>query len=352
VAAYDVVVVGAGAMGSATARAAAGRGARVALVEQFRPGHDRGSSHGPSRIFRLAYRDADYVPFAQQALRAWRELEAEADTPLLTTTGGIDHGSDAALADVETGLRAAGVPFSRLSSSQARERWPGMRFEGDAVWQPDAGVVNADAAVAAMQQRALHLGAHAFFDEPVVDLRLSGSGVEVLTSERTLVATVAVLAAGAWLPRIVASLPAAAELPPLTVTQEQPAYFPAAPDGWPAFVHHAETPDEGAAHYGLLTPGVGLKVGEHGSGVRVDPDRRPPADDERVRRLSAYVEKWLPGADPAPARVDTCLYTTTPDERFILRRFGAVIVCSACSGHGFKFAPAVGERVARLALHP
>lgn len=342
---YDVVVVGAGAMGSATARSAAARGARVALVEQFGPGHDRGSSHGPSRIFRLAYRETDYVPFAQEALRAWRALETEADAPLLTTTGGIDHGIPAALDEVEAALRAAGGAFTRMSGGEATERWPGMRFEGDVVFQPDAGVVNADAAVAALLNRALHHGTHAFFDEPVIAIRVGADGVEVVTGRQTLVTRVVVVAAGAWLRPLVDPLALATELPSLTVTQEQPAYFRADAAGWPVFVHHGDAP-----HYGLFTPGIGVKVGEHGTGVVVDPDQRPPADDVRLRRLSAYVGEWLPGAEPDPVRVDTCLYTTTPDERFVLRRFGPVVVCSACSGHGFKFVPAVGERVAGLAL--
>lgn len=337
-------------MGSATAKAAAARGARVALLEQFSPGHDRGSSHGPSRIFRLAYREGEYVPFAQQALRLWRALEVDADTPLLTTTGGVDHGSATAVDEIAAGLHAVDAAFTRLSGDEAHERWPGMRFAGDVLWQPDAGVVNADAAVAALQRRALHLGVHAFFDEPVVDIVVADDRLEVVTANQTLTARVAVVAAGAWLPSVIASLPLARELPRMTVTQEQPAYFAADAANWPVFVHHAMSPDEAAPHYGLFTPGVGLKVGEHGAGIVVDPDDRRAADGARLRRVSAYVEQWLPGAQPEPVRVDTCLYTTTPDERFVLRRFGPVVVCSACSGHGFKFVPAVGERVASLAL--
>ena len=93
-----------------------------------------------------------------------------------------------------------------------------------------------------------------------------------------------------------------------------------------------------------------MKVGEHGSGLVVDPDDRPDVDAAVTRRLSSYVEQWLPGADASPTRVDSCLYTSTPDEEFVLRRFGRVVVCSACSGHGFKFTPLIGEQVAGLAL--
>ena len=343
---YDVVVVGGGAMGAATARALAATGERVARVEQFVAGHDRGSSHGPSRIFRLAYRESAYVPLAQRALGLWRELSDECGVELLTTTGGIDHGPAAVLDEIETGLAAHGASAQRLTAGAAHERWPGMRFDGDVLLQPDAGRIDADASVHSLHRRAADLGAEVLTATRVTGLQIRDSEAEVVTTGSTLVADVVVLAAGAWLSKMVAPLGLANQLPAMTVTQEQPAYFDT-PDaaGWPVFVHHTDMP-----HYGLFTPGLGVKVGEHGTGVVVDPDARPPADDARVRRLSAYVEQWLPGAAATASRVDTCLYTTTPDESFVLRRFGRVVVCSACSGHGFKFVPAIGERVAALAL--
>jgi sarcosine oxidase len=344
---YDVVVIGGGAMGAATARALAGRGTRVAMVEQFAAGHDRGSSHGRSRIFRLAYRDASFVPFAQRALELWRELEQESDTALLETTGGIDHGPAHVLTEVAAGLADHGVHSQLLAAHQAVERWPGMWFDGPVLLQPDAGRIDADATVLALHRRASELGADVLTDERVTQIVERDGSVEVVTTSRTLVAGVAVVAAGAWLPGLAAMLRLAADLPAMIVTQEQPAYFDApAGQRWPVFVHH----DDAAPHYGLFTPGVGVKVGEHGTGAVVDPDRREPVDDERLRRLTAYVERWLPGAVPEPVRVDSCLYTTTPDEQFVLRRVGRIVACSACSGHGFKFVPAVGERAAALAL--
>jgi sarcosine oxidase len=343
---YDVVVVGGGAMGSASAHALAAQGRRVAMVEQFAAGHDRGSSHGASRIFRLAYQDASYVPLAKRALTLWRELSDECGTTLLTTTGGIDHGPVEALGEIATNLAANDVSSQLLSSAEAAQRWPGMHFEGPVLWQPDAGRVDADATVLALHRRAAELGADVIIGERVNDIIVNDDRVEVVTDDRTLVGDVVVVAAGAWLPKLAPALGLADELPPMVVTQEQPAYFdaPRAED-WPVFVHYGEP-----SHYGLLTPGVGVKVGEHGTGVVVDPDNRPLADDDRVRRLSSYVERWFPAVDPAPTRVDTCLYTTTPDEAFVLRRFGRVVICSACSGHGFKFVPAIGERVAELVV--
>ena len=344
-AAYDVVVVGGGAMGAATAHALAMRGQRVAMVEQFSAGHDRGSSHGASRIFRLAYQDARYVPLAQRALTLWRELSEECGEPLLTMTGGVDHGPAEVLDEIAAGLAANGATSRLLSADEAMQRWAGMHFEGPVLLQPDAGRVDADATVLALHRRAAELGADVLTGEQVHDLRVTDDTVEVITASRTIVAGVVVVAAGAWLPRLATRLGLAEELPTLVVTQEQPAYFDApGAELWPVFVHYADR-----SHYGLFTPGVGVKVGEHGTGVVVDPDARPPADPDRLRRLSSYVERWLPGASPAPHRVDTCLYTTTPDERFVLRRFGRLVVCSACSGHGFKFVPAIGEQVALLA---
>src|SRR3954462_2626420 len=123
---YDVVVVGGGAMGAASARALAMRGRRVANVEQFEEEHGRGSSHGPSRIFRLAYQDASYVPLAQRALTLWRELSEECGTPLLDTTGGIDHGPPEVLDEIADGLAVQGATSQRLTAPDAMQRWPGM----------------------------------------------------------------------------------------------------------------------------------------------------------------------------------------------------------------------------------
>ena len=343
---YDVVIVGGGAMGAASARALAMRGRRVAMVEQFSAGHNLGSSHGASRIFRLAYQDATYIPLAQRAHSLWRELSDECGTALLETTGGIDLGPPDILDEIAAGLTGHGASSQRLTAADALERWPGMHFEGPVLLQPEAGRLDADATVLALHRRAAELGGDIVTGERVHDVTVRGGGVEVVTTDRTLVGDVAVVAAGAWLPKLAPALGLAGKLPDLVVTQEQPAYFDA-PGGesWPVFVHHDER-----FHYGLFTPGVGMKVGEHGSGPVVDPDARPPADEVRLRRVASYVEQWLPGADPSPTRVDTCLYTTTPDESFVLRRFGNVVVCSACSGHGFKFVPVIGERVAALAL--
>jgi sarcosine oxidase len=344
----DLLVVGGGAMGSATAWWAARAGREVVLLERHLGHHAHGSSHGRSRIFRLAYADPYYVGVARDAYALWRTLEAESGTALLTVTGGVDHGLPGEVAAVAAELAAAGVPYALLPAAEAAERWPGMRFAGDVVHQPDAGRLDADLVVTTLHAEAARHGADLRFGVAAVAARLAPYGVLVETAAGEVVeARSVVLAAGAWLPGLLGSVPAPAGLPPLRVTQEQPVYFAARDPAavWPSFVHRGA----GVPYYGLGAPGDGVKAGEHGSGRVVDPDARLPVDPEAVARVEAYAAAWLPGVEPRALRVDSCLYTTTPDESFVLRREGPVTVCSPCSGHGFKFVPAIGRLTAGLA---
>lgn len=339
----DLLVVGGGAMGSATAWWAARAGRDVTLLERHPGHHVHGSSHGRSRIFRLAYADASYVGMAREAFELWRLLELESGATLLHVTGGLDHG--VAADDVERNLAAAGLPFARLSPAEASERWPAMRFDGDAVHQPDAGRLDADEVVTTLHAEAARHGADVRFGVTAVSAAETPYGIAVsLLDGETVEARVAVVAAGAWLPGLLGSLPVPDDLPPFRVTQEQPVYL-ASDAEWPSFIHHRAT---GVPYYGLAAPGDGVKVGEHGSGRPVDPDARLGVNEAAVRRVEAYAAEWLPGATPVAARVDSCLYTTTPDESFVLRRHGALVVCSPCSGHGFKFTPVIGRTVAKL----
>ena len=332
---FDVVVVGAGAMGSATAWQLARRGRSVALVEQFSQGHDRGSSHGATRIFRVAYRDPTYVRLAVEALRCWRELESDTGETLLEQTGQLDHGAPAAIDEIARHLTEAGFTAERMGPEQAGERWPGMRFDRAVVHSPDGGRVFADRTVAALQRRSAELGAQVSFDEPVRRITPRDDGVEVRTSERTLRAGVVVAAAGSWVREVV---PDTIALTEFTVSQETPAHFRSRDPSqrWPSFLHHL---DDDAAElafgaYGLETPGEGVKVGvDHASDVGV---------------VTEYVRNWHPGLVPEPVSSTTCLFTSTPDEHFVLERHGRIVVCSPCSGHGFKFTPVIGELAADL----
>ena len=345
----DVVIVGAGLAGSASARALAGRGRSVVLVEAFEPGHRRGSSHGSARIFRRAYPDPLYVRLTGEAQALWRQLADEAGEELVTTTGAVDYGPAREQEKMHEILTGFGVPAELMAAGAAAERWPGMSFGPDPVmFHPDGGVIDPERAMAAMRGIAVARGAQVCYGSPVLRVEADGDGAAVHTADRSWRAPAVIVAAGAWLePLLGAQVP----LPPLAVTQVQAFHFaPRVPGPWPVFIYHDEV-----ARYGLPAgrdgevPGA-VKIGEHGRGAVTTGDGRDgivsPAARDRVRE---FVRQRLGGLDPAPVGEMTCLYTSTVSEDFILDRRGPFVVCSPCSGHGAKFAPLVGEIAADLA---
>jgi sarcosine oxidase len=317
-----VAVVGAGVMGSAAAWALAGRGADVTLYEQFDEGHIRGSSHGRTRIFRLAYPEEHWVALAEEALGGWRELERAAGHDLLELHGLVELCSSVEVSSRDV-LAERGIAHELLAASDLRARGVELPPSWVALWQPDAGVVLAEAAIAAFRG-----------DTPVERRR-----VETLDD---LDADVVVVTAGAWIAKLVPDVA-------VRVTRETIAYF--AHDG--AAVPSVVELDEDTrrhAMYALHDPEYGLKAGAHHAGRLADPDVFEPADPAIVARIAEWVGERFRGVDPTPVAVESCIYTSTADESFVLERRGRVVVGSACSGHGFKFAPAVGRRLAQLAL--
>jgi sarcosine oxidase len=337
-------------MGAAAAWRLAGRGAAVTLLEQFGPGHERGASHGSSRIFRLAYAEPHYVTLAQHAHDLWRDLEDETGADVLTITGAVDHGDPVQVEALRSALEAGGAEAAVLDPAAAHDRWPGLRFDGDVLWHARAGRLHADRAVAALKQAAAAHGAEVRHDTLVRDIEIATTPAVVTAEGARYEADAVVVAAGGWSTRLLGDL---AELPNLQVTVEQPAHFrpidTATP--WPSFIHHpgAGLPGE-AAIYGLGSDD-GVKVGFHKVGPEIDPDQADrPIDGVRLAALRDYVATWLPGVDPASAAPLTCTYTLTPDEHFVVDRDGPVTVLAGFSGHGFKFAPAVGELATDLTL--
>ena len=346
----DVVIIGAGLAGSATAWALARRGRSVVVLEAFQPGHRRGSSHGSARIFRRAYPDPLYVRLTGEAQPLWRQLADEAGEELVLTTGGIDFGPSSEQEKMHEILRAFGVPVELLPPAAAAERWPGVAFGNNPVmFQPDAGVIDAERAMVAMRSLAEVQGAQIHYGSPVLSVSASEAGAVVRTADRSWYAPAVVVAAGAWLePLLGAQVP----LPPLVVTQQQAFHFAqrASAGPQPVFIYRGEV-----AIYGLLAgrdgevPGA-IKIGQHDQGPVTTGDDRDglvsPAGREEVR---AFVRTTLEDLDPDPVGELTCLYTSTATEDFILDRQGPFVVCSACSGHGAKFAPLTGEMAADLA---
>ena len=318
------------------------------MLEQYAAGHDRGSSHGSARIVRRAYGDELYTRLTGRAFELWREIESSSESTLLRMLGGLDFGVRRNVPAVATHLAAAGVPHEVLPTAEAAARWPGMRFEGDVVFHPQAGTLDAARAVETLLALAAAAGA---------DVRHSTAATAVSPDGRVTVADgsevsadAVVVAAGGWLGPLVGG---AVALPQLTITQQQVFHFPrldTSAVAWPSVIHESAT----SAVYHLAGgrdggPGDDRKIGEHDGGITCTADTRTGIVNPESRgRVSAYVARWLPGLSPVPSSETTCLYTDTPSEDFILDKVGSVVVCSPCSGHGAKFAPLVGELVADL----
>ena len=323
-----VTVVGAGVMGCAAAWALTERGADVTVVERFELEHTHGSSHGRTRIVRSAYPEPEWVRLAEEAMRGWRELEAQSGHELLGLYGLVEIASSPELTSAAA-LDACGAGYRLLDADEARQLGVALPEGWAALQQPEAGVVRADLARRAFLDVAASRGARVE----------TGRRVE---SAEDVDADVVVVTAGPWVTTLVPGVP-------VTVTRETIAYFHREGAPSPSVVELNEE-TRGHAMYALHDPVHGLKAGAHHAGRETDPDEDGEPDAAIVERISAWVRERLPDADPEPAGAETCIYTSTADESFVLERRGRVVVGSACSGHGFKFAPAVGRRLAALAL--
>jgi sarcosine oxidase len=355
---YDVLVAGIGGMGSATVCHLARRGAKVLGLEQFDIPHDRGSSHGATRIIRLAYAEhPDYVPLLRRAYELWRELETDAGEQLLFITGGIDAGV-ADSATVKGSLRSCELhhlPHEVLDAASLMERFPGCRLPPGmvAVCQPDAGFLLPERCIVAHTAAARMLGAEIRTGERVIEWRADNNGVSVQTDRATYRAKKMVVAAGAWMRTVLPDLAhlAAPERQVLIWTQPpRPERFELG--AFPVF--NMEVPE--GRFYGFPAYGVpGFKIGKYHH-------RREPADPDRMDRgchpedeavLRAGIRRYFPDADGPTLAMKTCLFTNSPDEHFILDfhpDHPQVAIASACSGHGFKFSSVVGEIMADLVL--
>jgi sarcosine oxidase len=357
---FDVVVCGLGAMGSAALHQLARRGRRVLGVERYTPGHDRGSSHGSTRIIRLGYFEhPSYVPLLQRAYTLWRELEAASGRRLLHVTGIAEIGPPAGTL-VRGTLASARLHQLRhevLSAPELMRRLPAFRVPQDyvAVIQPDGGFLEAEPSIATHLALASAAGAEIRSGETVRAIEPCAGSVRLITDRGTVEAGAAIVAVGAWTKSLLPELRA-----PLRVTREVMGWFATADDlrsagQLPVFIIESRH----GMHYGIPPlrgerRATAIKVAKHHHrDEAVDPDaydRIVSADDEALIR--AAIADHVPAANGALITAQTCLYTMTPDRDFLIDHLpGAshVIVASPCSGHGFKFAPVIGEALADLA---
>jgi len=356
---YDVIVVGIGGMGSATAWQLARRGQRVLGLERFDIPHAHGSSHGISRIIRLPYYEAPaYVPLLHRAYALWRDAEAATGEELLVTTGSIDASAedDKLFQGALASARLHGLAHEVLTGAEVNERFPGYRLPSShrAVFQPQGGLIASERAIIAHVRAAQACGAVIQARERVLRWEASptGEGVTVTTDKATYAAARLVLTAGAWMGELARPLAgvAVAERQVLAWLQPlRPDWF--GPDRFPVFNLQVE---EGR-YYGFPVYEVpGFKFGRyHHQEETGAPDtllREPDAADEAL--LRQFGERYFPDGSGTTMALRACMFTNTPDEHFILDHlpeYPQVTVASPCSGHGYKFCSVIGEILADLA---
>jgi sarcosine oxidase len=339
-----VVVVGLGVIGLSTAFALARRGTGVIGVDRFGSGDPRTSSAGVSRSIRVAYAIPEYARLAIEALDRWAQLEASSSR-ILHLTGQVDLAAPATLADLAGGLRAGGARYEELSAEDIRRRIPGIAVGDDAIglFHPRAGTVLADAAMAALAAAAVAAGAELRAPERVLAVEPAASGVRVTTERGAIDADRAVIAAGPWTAELVEPLGLRLPLAPAVA---QVTYFDV-PElvGMPAIAEWGEDGDGGV--YGHPVPGVGYKLGFDAAGDDPwDPGDAPAPDPDEQERLEEWARDRLPGFTGRALRSDRHPWTMTPDTDFAIGSLGPITVAAGCSGHAFKFGPALGELVA------
>ena len=366
----DIILVGLGAVGSAALYQLARRGRRVLGIDQFAPPHAMGSTHGETRITRLAIGEgAHFTPLAIRSHQIWRELEAATGRELLTENGGLVisgaggggafHGASFFATTVAAAERH-GIAHERLDAAQIRRRHPPFAVRDDEVgyFEPSAGFVRPEACVAAQLDEAERLGATLRLGETVLSFEDDGGGVVVETTAGRYTAAALVLAVGPWAPRLYGGRIAA----PLKVFRQVLYWFDVGdahdhfnPDRFPVFIW--ELPHARGAIYGFPAiggPGGGFKIATEQYLAETSPERvsRDVTTAETAEMFARFVAPFFPDALPRCVRSAVCLYTMTPDFGFVVDRLpGAdrVIVASPCSGHGFKHSAALGEAIADLA---
>ena len=355
---YDAIVVGLGGMGSAALFELAKRGKRVLGIEQFDIAHDMGSSHGVTRIIRLAYHEhPSYVPLMRRAYELWRELEATANEQILHITGSIDAGPPDG-SNFKGSLLSCeehDLPHDVLTGAELTDRFPGYRLppETMAVFQGEGGFLLPERCIALFIERAQELGAAVHTGERTLEWESTPGGVCVTTDNGIFEAESLVITAGAWTSKLIPVLGAAA-IPERQVLAWfetlRPELF--TPDNFPVF---NLVVDEGQ-FYGFPEFGVpGFKLGKyHHLEENVDPDtidRQPNPQDEAV--LRDFTQKYFPSAAGATSSMKVCMFTNSPDEHFIIDRLPDapnVAIAAGFSGHGYKFSSVVGEILTDLTL--
>lgn len=369
----DIVVVGLGAVGSATLYQSAKLGAKVIGIDRFEPPHDQGSSHGESRITRQAIGEgSEFVPLVLRSNKIWEELEASTGRSLMTRCGGLvlaapgvrgsHHGSSSFLLDTINAAKDFGIPHQQLNHDDLRRLYPQFRLTADEVgyFEPGAGFLRPEACVETQIAEAKKLGAKMFTSETVLGVRTAGGSVEVKTNKTTYSAAKVILTAGPWIAKLLP--PAYADhfriyRQTLCWFSLQQSFERYAPEHFPVFIWITGNRVQDMLYGFPAIDGLegGLKVAIELYENTVDPDAVPrEVSQESVAAMYAeYIAPRFPDLSNQCLRTATCLYTVTPDAKFVIDYADAdktILFASACSGHGFKHSAAVGEALAHRAL--
>lgn len=352
---YDCIVIGLGGMGSSVLYHLARRGLNVCGLEQYEPGHLRGSSHGQSRVFRKAYFEhPDYVPLLQAAQKLWRELEHESGQTLYHQIGVVLSGPPDGDA-VRGTLSAAEIhslPVETMSAANARRRWPMLTFPGnhDVVLDADAGILAVEECVSQHVKLAQRHGAHVQYHEQVTAWEPRPAGVRLTTRKTEYSAATVVVAGGAWSAGMLSNV-----LPAMSVVQKIQAWHPVTPDfrrhllDMPAFFFETAN----GAFYGMPSGSEEIKLARHSGGEHLHDPANPSDTATENEKLAVidFARTHITGITDKPIRTSDCLYTLSPDGHFLIDRHpehDQLLFAAGFSGHGFKFASALGQILADL----
>ncbi|WP_026314484.1 N-methyl-L-tryptophan oxidase [Heyndrickxia acidiproducens] len=357
---FDVIVVGAGSIGMASGYFLAKQGIKTLLIDAFDPPHASGSHHGDTRIIRQAYGEGrDYVPLVLRAQTLWNELEQVSGDKIFAQTGVLSfspEGHSSFLDEAIASAKAYSLPIEMMNGTEVKKRWPGISVPDHyrAIFEPDSGVLFPENCIRAYRKLAEENGAILLTNVPVTNIQVGKGSVSVETAKGVFTADRIIVSGGAWNGKILSKL--GLNLP-LLPTRQTIGWFEADEDLYrdtvfPAFT--AEVPE--GMYYGFPSfRGSGVKIGRHDYGQPADPDTLNrefgyyPEDEGYLRN---FLESHMPQAAGNLKKGSVCMYTKTPDEHFIIDRhpsYPHVIIAAGFSGHGFKFASAIGERLSRLA---
>ena len=354
---YDVIVIGTGGIGSSALYELSRRGVRALGIDQFPPGHDRGSSHGESRVIRRSYFEhVDYVPLLNLSYRLWDEFGDATGESFFQRCGIVYVGADdnEIIQGVLASAAAYQLDVQRMNHQEAAVRFPGFAIPAGAtvVWEPDAGYLQLEPSIRAMISLAKQLGVESRHGIEVVGWQATNQRVVVETTGGRFEAKNLIVTAGCWARSLLADLNI-----PLRVLRKHLHWFRTndgryhQSQGCPCFF----VAQNDNYIYGFPDYGAGLKVAVHSGGTGVDDpltdDRLPePSDDQQIE---SFLAKYMPGVSSTRLRHEVCFYTMTPDGHFVIDRhpqYDNVVFAAGLSGHGYKFAPALGRVLTELAL--